>query len=329
MVCVGVSDSGRLPRKHSSAIAIADGPDSRTTASPATPGGVESAQIVSLAEDGILMAVYEFRGMQKTHGEQFWRNLGQVQLAVEHWQELDSTNDRARALCQELSQPVLVTAAHQRTGRGRHGRSWHDLPGSALLMTLGLPVQWNQTQMPTLSLLAAASLGVLEELARIVPAECLRIKYPNDVWLKPPHAPAGKLCGMLVEADYIGAQPSTSLVGIGINITGVPMLSDAPYPIRCLADAAPAALPDATTLAERIAERIVSLLVHHDHQALVERWQEQLQLIGRRVLMRPHQMPVRITAYAADGSLCAERCDTGELLTVRDADSLLYDPFER
>lgn len=266
--------------------------------------------------------------MEKTHVEQFWRSIGHLQLAVEHWHELDSTNDRARALCHEISHPVLVTAAHQRAGRGRHGNVWHDVPGAALLMSVGIPTPLPPHEpAPTVVVLATAACAVLTELVRLVRPDCVRLKYPNDVWVKPSNAPAGKVGGMLIETDYVGAEPGVCVVGIGINLQGAPMLGDAAYPARCLADVAVAPLPPPEELAERIAERLLSDLLHNQPQTLMQRWQEELRLLGHRVVLRSDAVPAVVVAYGDDGSLRARRCDTDAAITLRDADSLLYDPF--
>src|SRR5262245_34109072 len=35
--------------------------------------------------------------------------------------------------------PILRAAVEQTAGRGRHGRAWHAVPGSALLFSLAIP----------------------------------------------------------------------------------------------------------------------------------------------------------------------------------------------
>lgn len=265
--------------------------------------------------------------MEKTQHTAFWRSVGSIHLAVEHWIELDSTNDRARTLCAELDCPVLVTADHQRRGRGRHGRTWQDEPGSAVLMTLALPSSWSEAAFPSVALMAAAALGVLGELLRYAQPEALRLKYPNDIWAKPPDRPSGKLAGMLIEADYTGTARGVCAVGIGINLRSVPTIADAPYPVRCLADVAAGVLPEPTELAERIAERVLDMLVHEPTAAIVARWQENLSLPGRTVLLRNSGSAVRIVGFTDDGGLRVTDVESGTSRVITDGESVHYDPF--
>lgn len=264
--------------------------------------------------------------MEKTHVQRFWRSVGMQRYGVEHWQELGSTNDRARELLAELPMPVLVTAAHQHRGRGRYGRAWMDIPGNALLMTVGFPAGWIGDSRAPLVVLAAAATTVLDTLAEYAPAEQLALKYPNDVWTKPRNAPPGKVGGMLIETDYTGSQIATVLVGIGINLAGLPSVPDSPYPVRSLAEVATKPLPPAEHLAERLTERILERLMSREYAPIVAAWKNALRVVGRVVLLRPNRQQVRIVGFDADGSLRALSSD-GATLLVRDSTSLLYDPF--
>lgn len=269
----------------------------------------------------------DFCGMEKTDVERFWRTIGTVPIAVEHWDELDSTNDRARKVCSELGYPVLVTAAHQRRGRGRLGRSWRDEPGTAVLMTIGFPPGFLRDDFPPLGLAAAAALSVLAVVSRYTSPQQLRLKYPNDVWAKPPGKPSGKLCGILLEMDYVGGQRDVATVGIGLNRSRSPRIEDAVYPIYCLADVALVPLPSSQVLAETIAENFLDRLMHQQPHRIMAQWQQQLGMVGRTVVLRPDGRTVRVIGHAPDGALLAEQVGSGECLIIRDSDSLTYDPF--
>ncbi len=263
--------------------------------------------------------------MEKTHVQRFWRTLGNHPCLVEHWSELDSTNDRARELLREIPTPVVVTAAHQRAGRGRHGRRWQDLPSSALLMTLGIPSRWLGERATPLEVLAAAGLATLDELSAYAKSHHLALKYPNDIWAKPEGLVPGKLGGILIESDYTGCRLGTVVVGIGINLTAAPQVEGDAYPVRCLAQIASSPTPTAEQFAERLAERIIDRLSHDCHSTIPQ-WMAALRLIGRTVHLRSPHEPVRIVGYDSDGSLRAMD-QSGSLRILRDGDSLLYDPF--
>ena len=116
-----------------------------------------------------------------------------------HERVTGSTNDVARALAAAgAPHGTLVTAAEQRAGRGRQGRTWSAPPDRALLMSLVLR-EW-----PRLLPIAAA-LAVAD-----VAGPAAAIKWPNDVLLD-----GRKLAGILAEAR---PQEGWAVLGIGVNV---------------------------------------------------------------------------------------------------------------
>ncbi len=116
-----------------------------------------------------------------------------------HFRSIDSTNERARLLAVAgAPHGTLVTAAEQRSGRGRQGRRWIAPPGRALLCSLIL------RDPPRLLPLAA---GVA--VASLAGAEA-RLKWPNDVLLG-----GLKVAGILVEGR---PQEHWAVLGIGVNV---------------------------------------------------------------------------------------------------------------
>src|SRR5215813_12480691 len=132
---------------------------------------------------------------------------------------LGSTNAEALRLASQGERgPLWVTAARQSAGRGRRGRSWVSEPGnlfaSLLLTEPAPPEHW-----PELSFVAA--LAIHDAIADLAPSvrPQLAVKWPNDLLLG-----EAKFAGILSEAE--GAQ--TVVVGIGINCTSHPSVSDYP-----------------------------------------------------------------------------------------------------
>ncbi len=116
-----------------------------------------------------------------------------------HLRVTDSTNDRAKALAAAgAPHGTLVTAAEQRAGRGRQGRTWTAPAGRALLLSIVLR-RW-----PAVLPLAAAV-----AVADVAGAQAT-IKWPNDVLLG-----GGKLAGILVEGR---PQEGWAVLGIGVNV---------------------------------------------------------------------------------------------------------------
>ena len=131
--------------------------------------------------------------------EDLWLAMVALQpgLTVEVLPEIDSTNTelmrRARA---GQTEPVLLVAETQTAGRGRLGRPWHGEVGHALTFSLGLmlkPADWSGLSL-AVGLSLARSLDPHGELG-------VRLKWPNDLWVKRPDTPLGwgKLAGILIE----------------------------------------------------------------------------------------------------------------------------------
>ena len=160
--------------------------------------------------------------------EDLWLALVAKQpgLTIEVLPAIDSTNTelmrRARA---GQTEPVLLVAETQTAGRGRLGRPWHGEVGHALTFSLGLmlkPVDWSGLSL-AVGLSLARSLDPQGELG-------VRLKWPNDLWVKRPsmsiNTPTGwgKLAGILIETalpagmGYSSDQGRYCVVGVGINI---------------------------------------------------------------------------------------------------------------
>ena len=121
--------------------------------------------------------------------------LGRPRL---HVREIDSTNERARALAVAgAPHGTVVTAGVQTAGRGRQGRTWTAPPGTALLLSLVV-----REIDPLLSLRAGLAVADLA-------GPGARVKWPNDVLVD-----GRKVAGILVEAR---PQEGWAVVGIGVN----------------------------------------------------------------------------------------------------------------
>lgn len=109
---------------------------------------------------------------------------------------------------------TVVTARHQRRGRGRQGRNWWDGPDQSLLISILLRPPIPVAQAPALSQVAAlATAEALERSCDVVAG----IRWPNDVVVQ-----GRKLGGILPEAvTDAGGRLSHVMLGIGLNIDEV------------------------------------------------------------------------------------------------------------
>lgn len=137
-----------------------------------------------------------------------------------------STQDIARELVRDGQTDVIgVRAEYQAAGRGRGGAQWLAPPGTCLLVTYIVPEPPEPTITPWLLSLTAglAVADSVHHLTGISP----RLKWPNDVLLN-----GKKTAGILIERlsaaptpvpaslrpSTVSHQPSTILIGIGLNV---------------------------------------------------------------------------------------------------------------
>jgi BirA family biotin operon repressor/biotin-[acetyl-CoA-carboxylase] ligase len=171
-----------------------------------------------------------------------------VNFAVHALDVIDSTQSEAQRLAAAgAPEGTVVTALHQRAGRGRRGHDWWDAPGQSLLASVLLRPTGPVTAAPQLSLVGG--LAVADALVAVasVPA---RIRWPNDLLVD-----GRKVCGILAEAasdgagDGVGAGASAGrlhhvILGIGVNLaqTAFPeALADRATSLRLVTGRAPEA----------------------------------------------------------------------------------------
>jgi BirA family biotin operon repressor/biotin-[acetyl-CoA-carboxylase] ligase len=128
-----------------------------------------------------------------------------------------STNDDALAWAAAgAPDGAWIVAGAQTAGRGRRGRVWASPPGAGLY--LSLVCRPAAPSDPAMSLLTVmAGVAVVEALADATGVRAT-LKWPNDVVVEGPGAPARKLAGILAEGAMIGARLSAVVVGIGLNL---------------------------------------------------------------------------------------------------------------
>lgn len=244
-----------------------------------------------------------------------------------------STQDVALTLGTEgAPHGTVVVADRQLAGRGRSGRRWDDLPdGGTLALTVLLDAdRYDPSTLPLLP--HALGLAVVDAGRAVLPvgaAEGLRLKWPNDVVVRPAAAGDGpgavrKLAGVLVEREQVhrtAVAPSgprdVLLCGVGIDVD---LRGGGEAPDRtCLAalastapdgspDAPPAGSPDRGQLLAAVIAALDGALVAlgEDPAALLSRYREVSDTLGRRVRVElPDGSAVvgTATAVADDGRL--------------------------
>lgn len=124
-----------------------------------------------------------------------------------------STNNDAKRLAEEgASHGTVVVADIQNAGKGRRGRKWQTLPGTALSFTLLLRPEFSPDKASMLTLVMA--LSVAEAVGDVTGIEA-SIKWPNDIVMN-----KKKICGMLTEMTMTPEMDEIQyiVVGAGINV---------------------------------------------------------------------------------------------------------------
>ncbi len=219
-----------------------------------------------------------------------------------HWHEVTgSTNETAAGLAAAgAPEWTLVAAGHQTAGRGRLDRSWDDIPGGALLVSIVLRPDLAPDRLGLVSLLAGAALA---DACRDVSGLEARCAWPNDVVLG--HA---KLAGILAESTVTAGRVSFVVLGAGVNLR------------------TPASVPGAAGLGEDIEpmELLTAFLVRMRQgyvpadpgfaRAVCAHWRTVAATLGDQVEVRTADAVVRGRALDVDdhGGLVV-RTDTGDV----------------
>lgn len=219
------------------------------------------------------------------------------------WPETDSTNSAAlkalRTAPGGTLDHVAITVDRQTAGRGQQHRPWSQEAGRDLAMTLILTRELPSTTPFALNL--AVSLGVLEAVEATIPrvgGEALQVKWPNDIFWR-----GHKAGGILIENSWRGAEWSSAVIGIGINLSGRP-----PYPnaTRLLAaEETPVDMLAALRLA--VLDRIEKRRSQMGHpEALLQLFHQRLHGWGRAQRWQLDGMPVRgvLESIDLEGRLC-------------------------
>ena len=125
-----------------------------------------------------------------------------------------STNDELSGLLKKGDQQegLVIHTDCQKSGKGQRGNIWLGEPGKNVLLSVLLkPTYLKISDQHMLNV--AVGLSVIRSVARYLPDERLKLKWPNDILVD-----NKKICGILVENSLKGNILEHSVVGIGINL---------------------------------------------------------------------------------------------------------------
>ena len=232
------------------------------------------------------------------------------------YEELGSTNDRARELAEEgVEHGTVVVAETQTAGRGRRGRPWVSPPGKNLYLSVVLRPELAPVQASELTLVA--SLAVCDALRQA--GVDAGIKWPNDLV-----ASGKKIAGILTELAAEPERVHWVVVGVGVNVNA--RAEDFPEELRREATSvllergapAPRALFAAACLTAL--EGWVDRHADEGFGAVRDAWRERSVTLGREVLVRTDGREIRGTAEDIDdqGALLVRGPEGRERILVGD-----------
>jgi len=221
------------------------------------------------------------------------RRVGRRVICLE---EVDSTNDACLALAGEaVAGALVVTAEHQRAGRGRLGRRWLSPSGSGVLASVLL--EDPQQRLAHEALTVAAGVAVAEGVQEATGVRP-RLDWPNDVLVE-----GAKLAGVMVEVRADGGRRRL-VVGFGINVTSAPPPEGLRRPATHLAAVAEDASDvERNRVCRAVLARLdawVEALLAGDVERLRRAWLERCAILNRRV--RVEQGGRRLTGRVLDVS---------------------------
>jgi BirA family transcriptional regulator, biotin operon repressor / biotin---[acetyl-CoA-carboxylase] ligase len=226
-------------------------------------------------------------------------------LAIEVVDEIDSTSSElVRRIGRKDVHGVALAAEWQTAGRGRRGRAWTGVVGGSLLFSLG----WRFEQ--GAGFLAGLSLAVGVAVARALEAEGfagVALKWPNDLIHR--HLKFG---GILIELNGDALGPSTTVIGIGLNVR-LPAAArkDIPQAVTDLASIAgrKAAAIDRNRLLARLLAELSAVLRRYASEGFAPfaaEWQHRHAYQGKQVrLLLPDGATVtgKVAGVDASGAL--------------------------
>ncbi len=136
------------------------------------------------------------------------------QNRIFHYQEVDTTMEKAKSLVKKsIPHLSVVIAENQTAGRGRLNRKWFSSRGGLWFTIILKP-----HTPPQLSYIYnfAASLSLAESLRKLFDLD-IHVKWPNDLLLK-----EKKLSGLLSEMATKGDMVQYINIGIGLNVNNMP-----------------------------------------------------------------------------------------------------------
>lgn len=215
-----------------------------------------------------------------------------IEYKIIEFERLESTNEYAKSL-RGAGENVFVVAKEQTGGRGTKGRSFSSARGGVYLSRLTFYESYPAKD--AFLLMAGAATAVCETLKTYGLSP--KIKWPNDV-----HVNGKKICGILIENSFSGANIRSSVVGVGLNVCNpLPKeLQEIATTVCAWAENAPSVEDVKNTLIEKLSQTHA-----------IERYFSYLGYMGEQaeILFGDEKIPARLIRVDGDGRLAVQTAD--------------------
>lgn len=220
---------------------------------------------------------------------------------------VDSTNNIMKSKAKEGAEEFSVlVAAHQSSGRGRLGRSFHSPDGTGLYMSILLrPTEESDPLLITTDA-AVCCARVFERLSK----REAYIKWVNDIYMD-----NKKVCGILTEGAP--GENRYAVLGIGVNIT--PPKGGFPEDIKdragCVFNEAAPFLRE--KVAAEILKEFMCIYISADKEESLREYRMRSMVIGREIEIIKNEVCEKAIALSVDDdySLVVQK-ENGEIINL-------------
>lgn len=138
----------------------------------------------------------------------------------------DSTNNYAMRLIDgnKAQDGLTIVANGQTGGKGQRGKTWVDIPGNSLLMSIIVTPRHSLSEQFIFN--AAVTVSIANVLQKLDDRWRVHVKWPNDIIVNDK-----KAGGILIENVLRGSNWTHSVIGLGLNINQERFADDLPHAI--------------------------------------------------------------------------------------------------
>jgi BirA family biotin operon repressor/biotin-[acetyl-CoA-carboxylase] ligase len=253
-----------------------------------------------------------------------------IQLPIyEHYNfdKITSTNDYARELLNK-DLVAIVSANYQSKGRGRNTNTWYGSYGNNVYLSIAIKHidEIDSDNLPVFQ--ALSSLIVINSLKRLYPKVKFALKYPNDVYAFVPIPKESdtinpnyrKISGVLVEHSFMGSFCTSTIIGIGINV------SEQNFPPEIADNSTSLDLLGYNASIEEIIKAIINELYYladnNDAAEIFDLWKYSLNLTKKQIQVVGDELNYTFSRILDDGRL--ELIRNKQRIIIDNGDSIRY-----